>query len=159
MDLFGKYQKVKTDEEFKQRIKMRMRNMVVLIIAGILILLVGILAEFYWEVDAESKLLGFYAGVGSGLAGAGTVLFFKFRSMLKDEKKIRQARIEATDERNVAINTKASNIALIVLLIGMYLIILVGGLWNYAIVLVMGSLVALYLVSWLIARAVISRKM
>lgn len=149
---------VSSNEEYKKYVKKRIMIMKVLVFIGVVTLGVAMAAEQIWNIQADSYILGVYSGVGSGLMVAGVVLIVKNRRLLQNEEKLRQARVEAYDERNLEINTKATKIALGILLVGMYMVMLIGGLWYPILMRVMSVLVCLFLVAYFVAYKIIEKR-
>jgi vacuolar-type H+-ATPase subunit I/STV1 len=120
---------VKTNEEYREVIKNRMKIMIVLIILGIITAAIGFSAEFYFDVPVNDQMIGVYSGVGVGLFIVGTILLIKNKMLLKDEKKLKESRLNNTDERINEISNKAFKIASYAMIITLYLIALIGGLF------------------------------
>lgn len=148
---------VTSDEAYKGYVKRRIWVLAGVLAIGIITALVALAAEYVWTVSISERMLDVYTGVGIGLTVSGIALMVKNILLLKDEKKLRQARITVSDERNIQIGTKATKAALTVLIVAMYFIILIGGLW-YPILVKIGSfLLVLFLFSYIVAYRVISR--
>ena len=139
----------RTNEEYRQVVKMRMRIMVGLVVIGIITAAVAIYAEYYTDSVLGGHTLGVYTGVGFGLIMAGTVLFIKHLILLKDEEKLKESRLSNTDERIKEIESKAFRAAAYVMIVAMYLVALIGGTYNPEFIryllLVMGAFVIAYL--------------
>jgi vacuolar-type H+-ATPase subunit I/STV1 len=119
----------RTNEEYKEVIKSRMKIMVVIIIVGIITAVVGFSAEFYFDVSINEHMLGVYSGIGVGLFVAGTMLLIKNRLLLNNDEKLKESRLNNTDERNREISNKAFRIASYTMLAALYAVALVGGLF------------------------------
>lgn len=150
--------KAGTDEEYRRHVRNRMIFYVGFTLLGIATAIVAFTAELLWEVEISSRMLGFYAGVGTGLALGGIVMAAKSLLLLKNEKKLHSARVEEADERNAQISTMASKVALVVLLVGLYITLLIAGLWEPYLVKILGFLVTLFLFSYVVAYKIISRR-
>lgn len=149
---------VTSNEEYRKYVKKRIKVLSLLIVLGVLTMGVVFMAETIWNMELESYTLGLYSGFASGLIAAGIVLILKNRKLLKEEEKLRQARIAASDERNQQISTQASKIAIAILLIAMYLIMLIGGFWYPILTKMMAFLVALYVFAYCVAYKIVSKK-
>lgn len=147
-----------TNEEYKRFIKRRMIYFIGTIILGAITLIVTFLGNKIFSGSISEKMLGVYTGFGSGLIIAGTILLIKNRLLLKNEEKLRKSRIENTDERNKEISLKATRVALGVMLVIMYLVALIGGLWYPELTKILLTLVGVFLLAYLIAYKVISKK-
>ena len=78
-------------------------------------------------------------------------LFIRNKRLLKDEAKLKKARLEQTDERNVEIGIHAQRIAAMVLFVAMYLVFLLGGLYESVLSKVMACLICLFVAVYSIA--------
>lgn len=150
--------KVTSDEEYRKYAGRRCFVYAGLALIGVITAAIAIAAEFLWMVEISDMMLGVYTGVGTGLTVAGIILLIKNMLLIKDEKKLRQARIADSDERNIQISMLATKAALAVLLIGMYFAILLGGLWYPILTKVLAFLLMLFMFSYVVAYRIISRK-
>lgn len=147
-----------TNEEYKGFIKKRIVCFIGVIILGVITLIVTFLGNKIFSGSISEKMLGIYTGFGSGLIFAGAILLIKNSVLLKNEEKLRKRRIENTDERNKEISLKATRVALGVMLVTMYLVALIGGLWYPELTKILLILVGIFLLAYLIAYKAISRK-
>lgn len=150
--------KVTSDEEYRRYARRRCLAYAVLAVVGVVTAAIALAAEFWWTVEINDMMLGVYAGVGAGLTLAGIVLLVKNIALLKDDKKLRKARIEGADERNIQISMLATRAALAVLLIAMYFTILIGGLWYPILTRALTFLLVLFVFAYVVASSVISRR-
>lgn len=88
-------------------------------------------------------------------------LFFLIRNkrLMKDEEKLKEARLQVTDERNIEIGSRALRMAAFVLLIVMYFAFLFGGLYDPMISKLMSCMICLFLIVYAIAWRVLSKHM
>jgi len=121
---------VRTNEEYRKVIKVRMRIMLLLVVMGIISATIGLGAELYIETPINSHMLGVYSGMGVGLIISGTVLWIKHRLLLNNEDKLKESRVSYTDERIKEIGNKAFRVASYAMLVAVYVMALVGGLYN-----------------------------
>lgn len=148
----------KTNEEYKKVIKGRIFLFIGIIILGVITLIVTLFGDRYLNLKLSGKMLAMYSGIGTGLTVVGVLLLIENISILNNEEKLRKVRISNTDERNKEISLKSSKIALGFMLATMYLVGLIGGIWYPAITQVLFTIICLYLIVYLIAYKVISRK-
>lgn len=144
--------------EYRSYLKKMNRIMTALFVIGVITLVTGFIALNVWEVEISESALAYYMGVGTGLMAGSAIAWIKNIRKMKDEESLKKNRIEAADERNVQNRDAAVKVALIVLLIGMYLVMLIGGLWYPVLVDILLLLVTLFLFSYVVAYRVISRK-
>lgn len=147
------------NEEYKQHLKKRNRAMAGVSVLGLLTFVIGIAANFVWNAAVPEYMLGFYSGLGIGLMIGGVTVIVKNTRKMKTEETLRKNRIEAADERNVEIRNAAMKTALSILLAGMYLFMLIGGLWYPVLVKILLALVLLFLFSYVVSYRIFSKKM
>lgn len=119
----------KNNEEYKIVLKSRMRFMIALTIVGIITAAIGFGAEFYLNAPINEHMLGVYSGIGVAFTVSGITLWFKNRILLNDEKKLKESRLNNTDERIQEISNKSFRAAAYVMLIALYGTALIGGLF------------------------------
>lgn len=118
-----------TDAEYAKKLKRKLWYMVGVIALGAFTILVSLRSQALFGVTIDDHQRGFYSGFGSGLVGAGLLLCIKTLLILKNPKKLHTARIEAGDERVIETAGKAIRIAFFSLLILLYCVMLIGGLY------------------------------
>lgn len=148
----------KTNEEYKGVIKERIVLFIGIVILGLITLVITLFGDRYLNLKISEKMISTYSGFGTGLTVVGVVLLIKNIRILKNEEKIRKARISNTDERIKAISLRASRFALAVILVSMYLVALIGGLWYPILTQVLFGIISVFLLSYLIAYIIISKK-
>ena len=147
------------NEEYKKSVRKRIRVWIGMLAVGIFTFLFTFLAEGFGQQKVQEDMLSLYRGFGAGLVGASFALTIKNSRLLKDEEKLRKARIAASDERNVEIAAKAMRIALVVLLAGIYLVMLIGGLWHPELAWALSNLICLFLIAYVAAYKIIAGRM
>lgn len=150
--------KVMSNEDYRKYVRRRCLIYAGMAVIGVITAAVTMAAEFLWTVEISDTMLGMYTGVGVGLTAAGIILAVKSAVLLKNDQRLRQARIADSDERNIQIAAMATKAALAVLLVGIYFVILIGGLWYPVLVKVLTFLVVLFLFSYVAAYRIISRR-
>lgn len=156
--LFGG-SKATNNEEFRRQLKAKNKFMWLFIVLGIFSAAVAYYCEFFGKMNVDDYMLGVYCGIGVGLVGAGVALLIRNKRLLKDETKLKEARLQATDERNVEIGMRAQKIAAIVLLVAIYLVFLIGGVYDPILSKVMSCLICLFIVAYAIAWRVLNQRM
>ncbi|HWT76188.1 MAG TPA: hypothetical protein VN258_15910 [Mobilitalea sp.] len=151
--------KASNNEEYKKVIKSRMNVMLLIFAIGCVTLAVALLAEFLWTVNIKEQMLGVYTGLGTGLIVGGAILWVRNLRILKDEEKLKQNRLNCTDERILEISNKAYRVATFVLLISLYAVGLIGGLFYPALVKVLLFLVCAFLLAYMIAYRIYEKQM
>ena len=111
--------------------------------------------EFWGKMKADDYMLGVYCGIGVGLICSGIIFLIRNKRLMKDEGKLKEARLQVTDERNIEIGSRALRMAAFVLLIVMYLAFLFGGLYDPMI----SKLICVFLIVYAIAWRVLNKHM
>ena len=150
---------INTDEGFRKVTKRRLAISIVLVIAGILILVINEYTRHAGITKVPEFYQGMFSGMGAGLIGAGIAQIIRYIKLLKDEAKLKEARISETDERLNAINDKALKAALAIMLIAMYVILIVGIFVDMQVTTVMSGLLILFLFAFIVANAIYSKRM
>jgi MFS family permease len=149
----------RTNEEYKQVVKVRMYRFAGLGLIGAITLATALLAEFYWKLDVKEEMLGVYTGVGFGLLLASVIMLIKNGIMLKNEEKLKESRISNSDERIKEINNKAFRTASIVMLIAMYTLALIGGLFYPELVRLLLLIVSIFVFAYFVSYNIYNRRM
>lgn len=149
----------RTNEEFRQVVKNRMKFMIGLVVIGIITGLVTIYAEFYMDTALSDHILGVYTGVGTGLTLAGIVLFFKNLMLLKNEEKLKESRLSSTDERLKEIENKAFRVAAYVMIAILYLVALIGGIYMKELIYILIMVIGAFLITYFGSYQYYNRKM
>lgn len=150
---------LKTNDEYKNVIKKRMKVMVGLMVIGVITFLASILGELYFKTPVSDKVLGTYTSLGSSLFTVGLVLWIKNKRILNNEEKLRQSRLNNTDERNQEIARKALNIAAYAMLASLYVIGLIGGIFYPILFNVLSFIVCIFLLTYVVAYKYYNKKM
>lgn len=148
--------KASTDEEYGRHLGKACYVYAGMIGIGVITAAVAVVAELLGMAGISDYMLGIYCGMGSGIAFGGAVLILRNRCLIRDKEKLHKARIHDSDERNFQISNMAVKAALAVLLAGMYLVMLIGGLWYPELPKILLFLVLLFLLSYLAACKLIS---
>lgn len=149
----------RTNEEYRKVVKSRMKVMMVLMILGIISAFLGYAGEFYFKTSIDSHMLGVYSGMGVGLFAAGAVLWGKHKMLLNNEEKLKASRISNTDERVKEIGNNAFRAASIAMLIAVYIMALVGGLYNTLIFKVLIVIPYIFIVIYAVSYWYYNKKM
>ena len=149
----------KTNEEYKRVIKSRMKLMIAIIIIGVITAAIGFGAEFYLKVSINERMMGVYSGIGVGLFVVGSILLIKNKFLLNNEKKLKESRLNNTDERIQVIGNKAFRAATYVMFIALYATALIGGLFYPVLVEALMLIVCTFLLTYMIAFKYYNNKM
>lgn len=150
---------ITTDEGFRNLTKIRLVISIVLVIAGILILVINECTRHAGITKVPEFYQGMFSGMGAGLIGAGFAQIIRYIKLLKDAAKLREERISASDERLNAINDKALKVAIAVMIFAMYVVLIVGIFVDMQVTTVMSGLLILFLLAFIVANAIYSKRM
>lgn len=139
----------KTNEEYRKVVKTRMFIVTFAGIAGAVTLAVALLARNYWEVTINERMLGLYTGIGSGLLVGAIAVLIKDALLLRNEERLKNSRLECSDERNQEISNKAIKFTLAVVLFVLYGVALIGGLYYPVLVKIMCGMIFLILIAYM----------
>ena len=151
--------KIATDEEYRKLTKRRLVRQIAILVIGIVTLVINEYTRHAGISNIPEFGQGILSGMGSGLIGAEVIFIIKTIGLLRDEKKLKKARIEESDERNIVMNTESIKIATIVLLFAMYVVFLLGIFITMDITLVIAGLLTLFFVAYIISMIVYSKVM
>ena len=151
--------KAKTNEEYRQVIKTRMSRMILLLVIGLITIVISIVAQHNDAFSISDQMINVYRGAGSGLTFAAIVLWFRNKTVLKDEQKLKESRLSNTDERLQEISRSSFRIASITLLIALYLVGLIGGLFYPILVNVLSGLVCIFLLVYVVSYKMYEQRM
>lgn len=115
-------------ERFKRTLKIRMTLLAALEIAACGLMAYGFAGEAAKALD--DFMLGFQAGISSGLAVAALILLVWYGRILLDPRRLRLQYNKEMDERMRAINAKAGMPILWVTSVLMILAGMAGGYWH-----------------------------
>ena len=150
--------KATNNEEYRKQIQAKNKCIWGLILLGLITAVIAYYMEFSGKMKVDDYMLGVYCGLGVGLVASGIAFLIRNKRLLKDEAKLKEARLQATDERNVEIGMRAQKIAAIVLLVAMYLVFLLGGLYDSFLSKVMACLICLFVAVYSIAWRVLNKR-
>lgn len=141
----------KTNEEYKKVVKSRIKLFTALIIAGIITAAFGFSAEFYFDLPINDHMLGVYSGMGTGLLLVGALLLAKNKRLLNNDTKLKESRLNNTDERILEIANKAIRTASFVMIAALYAVALIGGLFYPVLVKVLLFVISIFVLTYAIA--------
>jgi len=149
----------KTNEEYKQVIKKRMKLIIMIAIIGFITATVGFVAKSYLKLPISEQMSGVYTGIGVGLLAGGIALWIKNRLLLNNDQKLKESRLNNTDERIQEIGNKAFRAAAYVMIIALYSTALIGGLFYPILVEALMFIVCTFLLAYIAAFKYYNNKM
>lgn len=148
-----------TNEEYKKVLKRRNVWMAALVIAGALLTAVTVMAENSGSAMLPNYILGVYCGFGTGLSLAGMILFVRNLIIMKDESKLKQDRLENSDERLQEIGSRAGLTAIKFTLLVGTVCGLIAGIFEPVLVKALVFALDVFLFSYIAAFAFYKKKM
>ena len=113
--------KAVTNEEYRQELAKKRIYYVLIIMVGVITLAITYFASAN-GIEFNEHLHGTFAGMGTGLILAGVVLIIKTQMTLSSEEKLKAARLNNSDERNMEIS------AALIMIISFYVTALIGSI-------------------------------
>lgn len=151
--------KATNNEEFRKQLQAKNKALLGLILLGIISAAAAYYMEFWGKMKVDDYMQGVYCGIGVGLICSGIVFLIRNKRLMKDEEKLKEARLQVTDEGNIEIGSRALRMAAFVLLIVMYFAFLFGGLYDPMISKLMSCMICLFLIVYAIAWRVLNKHM
>lgn len=119
--------KAMTNEEYRQELVKKRIYYVLIIMVGVITLAITYFASAN-GIEFNEHLHGTFAGMGTGLILAGVVLIIKTQMTLSSEEKLKAARLNNSDERNMEISSRAFRSAALIMIISFYVTALIGSI-------------------------------
>jgi len=148
-----------TDKDYKKVLKKRISLLCIMIILGVTTIAISFIFSNGKYDYLPDFLSGFYTGIGASLITIGLILIIKIKNILKDEKKLKEKRLEEQDERNQMITQKAMYSAAIILNILGYIGLMISGIFNLAIFWTLWTILILYMAIFAILHVYYSKKL
>lgn len=149
----------KTDEEYREVLKRRKNFIFVLMLAGAAAIGVSICLGLGLFGKEEDFLSGLYMGMGCGILAGSVMGLIKIGRTLRDEKKLRQKRLEESDERNIQVTQKAYYMAGICVMTIGYMVFLFAGFFSMEVFWTVWSLLMLYFLLFAVCKKIYNKKM
>lgn len=151
---------VRTDEDYRKVLRRRQRIFLVMLALGLVTFAVaGLAVLLEWDIAVGGHSLSFYSGVGCGLVVGSLMVLVKLSATMKNQEKLREERIKFTDERVREISRRAVAAAGYALLIAVYLVGLIGGMFYPVLLKMLGALAGVFLLTYVIAYYAYNRTM
>lgn len=151
--------KAQNNEEYRKKLKTQNQYMWVILLVGLITAAAAFCMEFLTEVPLDDFMLGVYSGVGVGLVAVSLVFQVRNRRLLKDEEKLKEARLQFTDERNVELASRSIRIATVALIAAIYAVFLIGGFFYPVICKFMFLLLLVFFITYYVAHSILNRHM
>lgn len=147
-----------TNEEYRKVLKRRNAWMIALVIVGVLIAAAALVSENSGEAALPEYILGVYCGFGTGLALAGIILFVRNLILMKNEDKLKQSRVENSDERLKEIAGKAAMTAIKVMILVGTASGLIAGIYEPVLIKALIFILDVFIFSYIVAFAFFKKR-
>lgn len=150
--------KARNNDEYRIFLKKRQKRMWIFVLVGLLTVAAG---TAYIGINGfeDSYTLGFVFGFGIGLALAALLFILKIQKIMRDEEKLKEARLKETDERELEVGNQALRAAAKMMLAALYVLLIIGGLFRQETMAVCWILMSVFLLSYIIAKKYFDKKM
>ncbi|GAA0772332.1 hypothetical protein GCM10008908_18370 [Clostridium subterminale] len=148
-----------TDKDYKKVLKKRFSLLYIVVILGVATIAISFIFSNGKYDYLPDFLNGFYTGIGAALITIGLIFIIKIKNILKDEKKLKEKRLEEQDERNQMITQKAIYSSAIILNILVYIGLMISGIFNLAIFWTLWIVLVVFMVTFVILQVYYSKKL
>ncbi|HBJ2621276.1 TPA: hypothetical protein LA827_000992 [Clostridium botulinum] len=147
--------KSNNNEEYKKVIKARMNLMALIFVLGSIMIIVSLVAKTL--INGEMIII--YSSFGIGLVVVSALKWRENKFILGNEERLKQSRVYSNDERIIEINSKALKVSGLVLLISVYLVALIGGIFYPILAKALLSMACIFIVTHFISYKIYDKKM
>lgn len=152
-------QGAKTDEEYRGKLKNRIKINAALSLLGLITIVVGIFYMSRGEDMRSGFLCGLFVGTGLAIVFYGLKEVLKIRKLLKSEKRLREERLKVNDERNKMIGEKSLSWAGVVTMVLCYFGILISGFFDMVVFWTIWTIVMSYSILAVILKRYLDKKL
>ncbi|HBJ1650157.1 MULTISPECIES: hypothetical protein [Clostridium] len=147
--------KSNNNEEYKKVIKARMNLMALIFVLGSIMIIVSLVAKTL----INDEMIIIYSSFGIGLVVVSALKWRENKFILGNEERLKQSRVYSNDERIIEINSKALKVSGLVLLISVYLVALIGGIFYPILAKALLSMACIFIVTHFISYKIYDKKM
>lgn len=158
-DLFCDGCKAKNNEEYRLVLKKRQRRYWYLFCAGLLTAALGAVLEAIPEERISGRQTAFVLGLGSGLCLGSALIIWNIRRVMKNEDQLKERRLKEVDEREIEVRSRALQAAAKALMVMLYVLSIIGGLFVRELTWVCGLLIFGFLVSFALFQKYYGKKL
>lgn len=152
-------QGAKTDEEYREKLRARIRIDFFMCGVGLLTIAVAIVMMLRGGEYEEGFLCGVFMGTGAAVIIFAVKEILKAKKLLKNEKLLREERLKVSDERNKMINEKTSYWAGMIVMGVCYAVLLISGFFNFAVFWTAWGVLMLYFLVTVIVKKYYEKKL
>lgn len=128
--LFCDGSKAKNNEEYRLVLKKRQKRMWCLFAVGLLTVVLGVILSVLMKEQVSERQTGFVLGLGTGLSLGSVAVIGMLRRTMRSEERLKRGRLREVDEREIEVRSRALQATAKALLVVLYLLMVIGGLFN-----------------------------
>lgn len=159
IDLFCDGSKAKNNEEYRLVLRKRQKGYWGLFGIGVLTAVLGAVLSTVLEEQVSGRQASFILGLGTGLCLGAVFLIWSLRRVMKNEEQLKARRLKEVDEREIEVRSKALQAAAKILVVVLYVLAIIGGLFVKELVGVCGLLICVFLFSYLLLQKYYGKKL
>lgn len=144
--------KAKNNIEYCIILKKRLFYLWIMFTAGLVAAILGVIVFWFELFNIEAFQAGILSGFGLGLIAGSITGMFRIRKTMSSEDKLKESRLKETDERELALNSKALRMSAYIVLICLYILMIIGGIFEPMIMYVCSFLIGIFLISYNLLR-------
>lgn len=142
--------RAKNNEEYKTVLKKRRNKCWLLFGAGTVTAALSIVAAVFGADIADAYQIGIVSGLGGGLILGSLIAITRICRTLASEERLKEKRLRETDEREIEVANQALQVTSKIILVVLYILMIVGGLFSEEIFSTCILLIGIFLVSYTI---------
>jgi hypothetical protein len=148
-----------TLDEFKRAMKRKEIYYIVMFVLGLATCVLFSTAYANNQMQISDLIKGLYTGMGGGIAGATLILLIRSRKIRRDEKRLKEKKINDLDERNIKIQGKAKELSFHIMFISLYIGVVVAGIFDSTVSMVLSGYIIFFGILNSVLVMIFQRKM
>lgn len=145
--------RAKNNEEYRKVLKRRQTAYCLCVLAGLAELGLVLFLAFGTQSELSDYRLGYLLGLGAGLVLGSAAGIVRIQRKKASEEKLKEARLQETDERELEVDSLALRVTAKVLLGVLYGLLILAGIFEWEELLyVCFGLIAVFLLSYVVFR-------
>lgn len=148
-----------TLDEFKKAMKRKEIYYIVMFVLGLATCVLFSTAYATNQIQLTDLIKGLYTGMGGGIAGASIIFLIRSRKIRRDEKRLKEKKINDLDERNLKIQGKAKELSFHIMFISLYIGVVVAGFFDPTVSMVLSGYIIFFGILNSILVMIFQRKM
>ncbi len=157
--LFCDVRKAKNNEEYRLILKKRQKRMWGLFAAGLFTVALGGILSILMKGQVSARQTGFVMGLGTGLSLGSVIEIGILWRKMRSEDRLKKERLKEVDEREIEVRSRAMQAAAKILMIVIYLLMVIGGLFSETLVIVCFLLANTFLLSYKLLQKYYGKKL